>query len=157
MRIRPATLADTAPLIGLWAAAGLKFRHDDVPAELAAVLTRDPDLVLVAEDADGLAAAVFGTFDGRRGWVNRLATRSAGRGRGYASALLAELERRLGAKGCRKVNLLIEPENEPVTSFYRHRGYAEDQLIFMQKWLPLSANGEPVGQPGQPGQRELNR
>jgi ribosomal protein S18 acetylase RimI-like enzyme len=135
MRIRTAEQADVATLIELWTAAGLKFRPGQVAAELAAVLARDPDLVLIAEDTGGVAAAVLGTFDGRRGWVNRLATRPGRRGQGHASAVLAELERRLAAKGCHKVNLLIEPDNDPVTSFYRQRGYTEDQLIFMEKWL----------------------
>lgn len=128
-------MADTPRLIELWAAAGLKFHPENVAAELAAVLARDPDLVLVAEDASGVAAAVLGTFDGRRGWVNRLATRPDLRGQGHASAVLAELELRLGAKGCRKVNLLVEPDNQQVTGFYRRYGYTEDQLIFMEKWL----------------------
>lgn len=141
MHIRSATVADAPRLIELWAAAGLKFRPEDVPEELAAVLARDSDLVLVAEDDAGLTAAVFGTFDGRRGWVNRLATRADLRGQGHGSAVLAELELRLSAKGCRKVNLLVEPENEQVTSFYRRYGYAEDQLIFMEKWLSPSADG----------------
>ena len=77
VHIRSATVADAPRLIELWAAAGLKFRPEDVPADLAAVLARDPDLVLVAEDAAGLTTAVLGTFDGRRGWVNRLATRTS--------------------------------------------------------------------------------
>jgi ribosomal protein S18 acetylase RimI-like enzyme len=135
MRIRSASLADAAALTRLWQESGLRFRAGDVPAELAAVLARDGDLVLVAEDADGLAAAVLGTFDGRRGWVNRLATGPGHRGQGHATAILAELERRLAAKACRKVNLLIEPGNQAVSSFYRLRGYAEDELIFMEKWL----------------------
>jgi ribosomal protein S18 acetylase RimI-like enzyme len=135
MRIRSASLADAAALTRLWQESGLRFLAADVPAELAAVLARDGDLVLVAEDADGLAAAVLGTFDGRRGWVNRLAARPDRRGQGLATAILAELERRLSAKGCRKVNLLIEPDNQAVTGFYRQHGYAEDELIFMEKWL----------------------
>jgi ribosomal protein S18 acetylase RimI-like enzyme len=100
-----------------------------VPAELQAILVRDPELVVVAEDTDGLAAAVLGTFDGRRGWVNRLATRPDQRGHGHASAVLAELERRLSAQGCRKVNLLIELDNERVTGLlpaaWIHRGSAD--------------------------------
>jgi ribosomal protein S18 acetylase RimI-like enzyme len=142
MQIRTAVLADSASLIELWAAAGLTFRSADVPAELQAILVRDPELVVVAEDTDGLAAAVLGTFDGRRGWVNRLATRPDQRGHGHASAVLAELERRLSAQGCRKVNLLIELDNERVTGFYRRHGYTEDQLIFMQKWLPSAPSGQ---------------
>jgi len=135
MHIRPATVADATELTWLWAAAGLKFRRQDVAGELAAVLARDPELVLVAEDGEELIAAVFGTFDGRRGWVNRLATDPGRRGEGLASAILAELEQRLAGKGCRKVNLLIEPDNRHVTSFYLRHGYTEDELIFMEKWL----------------------
>jgi hypothetical protein len=61
---------------------------------------------------------------------------------------LAGLERRLGARGCRKVNLLIEPGNKPVTGFYRRRGYAEDRLIFMEKWLPPGTGREPASPDG---------
>jgi ribosomal protein S18 acetylase RimI-like enzyme len=103
---------------------------------------------VVADDCDGLPAAVLGTFDGRRGWVNRLATQPNRRGHGYASAVLAELERRLAARGCRKVNLLFEPDNGTVTGSYRQQGYTEDRLIFMEKWLTPGAS---AGQPAQPG------
>lgn len=140
MRIREATSADAAALVELWQDAGLIFRAEHVPAELAAVLARDPELVLIAEDEQGLTAAVFGTFDGRRGWVNRLATRSDQRGTGQGSAILAELERRLAGKGCRKINLVVEPDNTAITrlvnwqSYDRH-GYTADELVFMEKWL----------------------
>ena len=138
MHIRAATMDDMPALIELWTVAGLTFRPGDVPAELRAVLARDPELVLLADDGQVLAAAVLGTFDGRRGWVNRLATRPGQRGRGYATALLTELERRLAAKGCRKINLLIEADNQPVTGFYGQNGYSADQLIFMEKRLPAT-------------------
>jgi ribosomal protein S18 acetylase RimI-like enzyme len=131
--IRAAGPADADALIALWTAAGLRFRPEDVPAELDGVLARDPDLILVAEDDDSLAAAVFGAFDGRRGWINRLATRPGRRGQGHATALLAELESRLAARGCRKINLLIHPANETVTGFYQRLGYTRDPLIFMGK------------------------
>jgi GNAT superfamily N-acetyltransferase len=62
------------------------------------------------------------------------------RGRGHASAILAELERRLAARGCRKSTL----DNERVTGFYRQRGYTQDQLIFMEKWLPPATSGQPA-------------
>jgi GNAT superfamily N-acetyltransferase len=51
----------------------------------------------------------IGTFDGRRGWLNRLATSPDRRGKGIATALVRDLERRLLAKGCVKINLLVEP------------------------------------------------
>jgi ribosomal protein S18 acetylase RimI-like enzyme len=133
--IREATQHDDAALAALWRQAGLRFPTEHVSGELASVLARHPGLVLVAEDQRGLAASVLGTYDGRRGWVNRLATRPDWRGHGLASGLLATVEERLAALGCRKVNLLIEPDNGQAVHFYRRMGYTQDDLIFMEKWL----------------------
>jgi hypothetical protein len=51
------------------------------------------------------------------------------------AGLLGELEARLRAKGCRKVNLLVEPANRAVVGVYRQLGYDVDDLIFMEKFL----------------------
>jgi GNAT superfamily N-acetyltransferase len=88
------------------------------------------------EEGGELIGSVVGSFDGRRGWLNRLATDPTHRGRGIAKALLAAVHTRLAALGCRKVNLLIEPENADVLPFYAAAGYAVDDLIFMERWLP---------------------
>jgi uncharacterized protein len=135
LRVRRAIIQDGPALVGLWQAAGLEVRPHEVAAELASVLRRDPDIVLAAEDEQGLAASVFGAYDGRRGWVNRLATRPDCRRQGLARRLMALLEQALSSKGCRKVNLLIEPDNDSVVSFYRAIGYQRDELIFMEKHL----------------------
>ncbi len=135
MVIREATPRDGSALAALWQQAGLKFVAEHVPGELASVLARHPGLVLVTEDPQGLAASVLGTYDGRRGWVNRLATRPDWRGQGLASGLLATVEDRLAAMGCRKINLLIEPDKGEVVHFYQRLGYTQDDLIFMEKWL----------------------
>jgi GNAT superfamily N-acetyltransferase len=136
MTIRVATVADTAGLIELWDEAGLGFTPSRVARELAAVLERD-SLVLVDVDAAGeIIGSVFGTFDGRRGWVNRLAVTPARRGGGIASGLLKSLEERLTALGCVRVNLLIDRGNEGVTGFYSARGYLSEDLLFMTKPLP---------------------
>jgi ribosomal protein S18 acetylase RimI-like enzyme len=42
---------------------------------------------------------------------------------------------RLKARGCEKVNLLIESANSGVQEFYKKMGYSHDGLIFMEKWL----------------------
>lgn len=52
------------------------------------MLERDPDLVIVVEADGALIASVMGTYDGRRGWVNRLATHPDHRERGLARRLL---------------------------------------------------------------------
>jgi GNAT superfamily N-acetyltransferase len=135
MAIRSASVADADGLVSLWREAGLRFNPLSVADELASVLARDSLVLVDADDAGEITGAVFGTFDGRRGWVNRLAVRADIRGRGIAAGLMAELERRLAAIGCAKVNLLIEPDNAEVTGFYAALGYRTDDLVFMEKWL----------------------
>jgi ribosomal protein S18 acetylase RimI-like enzyme len=134
-RLRAATPADHDALAELWTACGIALRREHLREELAGVLARDPDLLLVLEHAGALVAAVMGTFDGRRGWVNRLAVRPDHQGRGLGRRLLNEVEDRLRAKGCRKVNLLVEPDNAAVAGFYERLGYCHDPLIFMERWL----------------------
>lgn len=121
--------------MALWEASGLRFNASAVPAELAGVLERDP-LVLVEVDSDGaIIGSVFGAFDGRRGWANRVAVMPDKRGQGIATALLTELESRLAALGCQRVNLLVDSDNAPVAGMYVKLGYQGYELIFMTKPL----------------------
>jgi ribosomal protein S18 acetylase RimI-like enzyme len=133
--IRPARAADTDAIVSLWIAAGLKVEPSLAARELSRMVAAGTDLVLVAEREDAIVGAVLGSWDGRRGWVQRLATQPHWQGRGIATALIAELEARLRARGCAKLNLLIEPDNAGVTGFYERIGFRPDELIFMEKWL----------------------
>jgi uncharacterized protein len=121
--------------MSLWEDAGLRFTPSRVPAELDGALARD-SLVLIDADAAGrISGSVFGTFDGRRGWVNRLAVRTDKRGQGIATGLLEELERRLTALGCARVNLLIDADNVDIARFYAALGYQAQNVAFMTKSL----------------------
>jgi uncharacterized protein len=134
MTIRLGTVADAEELTSLWLAAGLRF-GEQVAAELAAVLERDSLVLVHTDDRGRIAGAVLGTFDGRRGWLNRLAVQPGERGRGIASALVGELERRLIAIGCPQANLLIDMDNADITRFYDRLGYQAYDVIFMAKRL----------------------
>lgn len=138
--IRAARPDEVEAIAEVWTAAGLVSDRDAARRELGTLLggeVRDPatDLLLVAVVDELVVATVLGTWDGRRGWVQRLATKGEWRGRGVASDLMAEVERRLAARGCRKVNLLVEPENHGVVGLYERLGFRTDELIFMEKWL----------------------
>lgn len=135
MPVRLATVADSADLVSLWQEAGLHVDAPAVPGELAAVLERDPLVLVYVTEEGTIAGAVLGAFDGRRGWVNRLAVRSDMRGRGIASSLMAELERRLAGRGCPQANLLVDLDNADVTRFYTGLGYQAHDVIFMVKRL----------------------
>jgi ribosomal protein S18 acetylase RimI-like enzyme len=121
--IRPFDLdRDYEAALRLWRTVGpgVNVSPSDSRDALALKLTRDPDLFLVADDEAGqLIGTVIGGFDGRRGLVYHLAVAAGHRGRGLGTALMAELERRLKAKGCYKYYLLITPDNPSVADFYR--------------------------------------
>lgn len=133
--LRVCCLADHAAMGALWAICGLHPSRSDTVEGLARKLARDPELFLVAEAGNEIIGTVLGSYDGRRGWINRLAVHPDYRGQGLADRLMAEVEQRLVAIGCDKVNLLIEPDNAEVQAYYTRLGYSIDPLIFMEKWL----------------------
>lgn len=111
----------------LWQGAGpgVHVRPSDTAPEVAKKLERDPDLFLVAEVEGRVVGVIIGAWDGRRGWLHHLAVEEAYRGLGIGSALVREVEERLRAKGCLKVNLLVHAENMAARRLYQHLGYEE--------------------------------
>jgi ribosomal protein S18 acetylase RimI-like enzyme len=126
---------DLDAVLALWQASGpgVRLGLSDTPEEIEKKLKRDPDLFLVAEDEDEIVGAVLGGFDGRRGLVYHLAVAPEHRGRGLGSALMAEIESRLKAKGCRKYYLLVTHDNGGVVDFYRRLGWAEMPVQMLGK------------------------
>ena len=136
MLIREFDLArDFDAVTALWQASGpgVHLGLSDTPEEITRKLKRDPDLFLVAENEAQVVGAVLGGFDGRRGMVYHLAVASVHRQRGVGSALMAELESRLKAKGCRKYYLLVTHDNTDVTNFYQRLGWSVMPVNIMGK------------------------
>ncbi len=160
VRLRPYRPADYAAVRELWASAGLRVGPTDTFARLERSRRRDPGLFLVAVAGPTVVGAVLGRWDGYRGSVHHLAVERARRGEGLGRRLLAELERRLRAKGCPKVNLHVEPENRRVVEFYVRRGYRERELVFLEKWIDPSVRppgSAPTRSAGRPRRRRQPR
>lgn len=113
---------------------------DDAPRNTAAVaipqkLDYQPELFLVATDEGEVVGSVMAGYDGHRGWISRVAVHSSRRGQGVARALMTEVERRLAALGCPKVNLQVVTSNAAVVPFYERLGYVTEPRISMGKLL----------------------
>ncbi len=135
MAIREFKLEDHSAVVALWQDSGLELNQSDSFEGIRKKLERDPDLFLVAEEDGQILAAIMAGFDGRRGWVYHMAVHPFGQGQGWGKRMLEELERRFKAKGCLKVNVLVEPSYGEVRAFFERLGYRHDDLIFMEKWL----------------------
>lgn len=123
MRVRDATEADVDAIVGLWDDAGMLAYTPRPQEELERLRGHDPELVLVAESDDGVIGAILAPFDGRRGWLMRLAVAPEARRTGVGRALVREAEQRLRARGCPQVNLLVLAENTAARAFWERLGY----------------------------------
>lgn len=136
LSIRPFEMADYEAVFALWLASapGIEIRPSDNRAEVEKRLRRDQDLFLVAQREGRIVGVVMGGWDGRRGWIHHLAVATEWQGQGVASALVGQLEERLLALGCLKVNLLVRRVNEAARSLYAALGYQEaPALVAMGK------------------------
>src|SRR5579859_1375275 len=136
MNIRKFSMDDYESVIALWAAApGMSIGKSESRAGIERILERDTNVFLVVEHEGKIVGAIMGLDDGRRGWINHLAVSKAWQGHGLGRQLLREVEERLQAQGCVKINLLVAGSNADVQQFYRQLGYENDDVIFMEKWL----------------------
>ena len=135
LAIRPFHPSDEAAVIGLWTACGLTRPWNDPRKDVARKLTVQSDLFLVGEADGEIVGTLMGGYDGHRGWINYLAVSPTHQRRGYASALMRTVERKLLEKGCPKINLMIRSGNEAVQDFYASLGFEQDQVISLGKRL----------------------
>jgi ribosomal protein S18 acetylase RimI-like enzyme len=101
----------------------------DRPEYLEAFHAFSPDLLLVAEAEGRIVGTVIGGWDGWRANIARLATSPRARRRGVAVALVREIERRLLAKGARRVYALVDKRSPPAIPFWESAGYAFNDNI----------------------------
>ena len=127
MQIRQFTMDDYEAVYALWKSLvpAISLRPSDRREEIEKKLSRDPELFLVAEEDGRVVGVIMGAWDGRRGWLHHLAVAPDYQDRGIGTTLLAQIEERLRAKGCLKVNLLVHRDNEGARRLYKRLGYEE--------------------------------
>ncbi|MEE8576101.1 MAG: GNAT family N-acetyltransferase [candidate division Zixibacteria bacterium] len=85
-------------------------------------------------DEERLIGVVIGNWDGRRGWINRLAIRPDYRGSKLGGKLLQAAESFLREQGAIVFTALIEENNIPSSSCFEKEGYVvEDSIKYYSK------------------------
>ncbi len=135
MDIREFTESDTEPVVALWLAAGLVRPWNDPHRDIERKLAVQRDLFLVGEVDGAVVSTAMAGYEGHRGWVNYLAVDPAHRGRGYGRLMMVEVEARLTAAGCPKLNLQVRSDNTDALGFYAALGYSVDAAVSLGKRL----------------------
>ncbi|MCB2029660.1 MAG: GNAT family acetyltransferase, partial [Rhodoferax sp.] len=135
---------DGPAVVALWQACGLTRPWNDPARDIARKLAVQRDLFLVGIHDGVLMASAMAGYDGHRGWVNYLAVHPDWRRQRHGEALMHEVERRLLALGCPKLNLQVRSSNTQVLDFYRALGYLQDDVVSLGKRLIADT---PAGDP----------
>jgi len=125
-------------VIALWQRAGLPFEPEgrDSFHAIAQQLQTAGHLMFVAEAHGQVVGTAFGSHDGRKGWINRLAVDPRHRRQGLAQQLIAKAEEALARDGIIIVAALVEAPNEPSLKLFRKLGYEERRdIIYFRKFL----------------------
>ncbi len=131
---------DWERMIHIWSVSGLRVKPQgrDSREHIAGEIARNPDWLIGAYDGDTLIGLIIGTYDGRRGCLNRLAVLPEYRHRGIARRLVELCDQRLRQAGALIVYGLIDRENDASRSLFSGLGYHlhEDILYYSKRDNP---------------------
>ena len=135
-RIRRLTIEDYDDIIGVWSRAGLPYRPTgrDNRELLAKEMARENCDFIGMFDGEALIGLAIAGFDGRRGWVNRLAVDPDYRHQGIAGELIELCEKSLSRFGVVVVCAIVEEHNAPSMGLFDKNGYkCEKELVIWTK------------------------
>ncbi len=142
LEIRPFVESDREEVIQLWEKCRLTVPWYDPSKDIDRKLKVDPDLFLTGHIDGAVVATVMGGYEGHRGWINYLAVLPEYQKLGYGREMMSAVERKIAEKGCPKINLQVRSYNTSVIDFYRHLGYADDQVVSFGKKLIVDSTEE---------------
>jgi len=135
--IRPYQPGDEKEVIRLWQECHLVAPQNNPQRDIERKLRVNPEWFLIGLSEGKLVASCMAGYDGHRGWINYLAVLPAYLHRGIGTQMMKEVEMRLYAAGCPKINLQIRETNSEVIQFYERFGYTKDPVLSMGKRLAI--------------------
>lgn len=123
--LRHLTIDDYDAIIALWAEAGLPCKPlgRDSREMMSAEMRLDHCAYFGLFEDDQMLAMGIANYDGRRGWVNRVAVHPDRRGEKLASKIIDSCEEFLRSRGAVVICALIEDINYPSISCFIKKGF----------------------------------
>ncbi|WXG43459.1 MAG: GNAT family N-acetyltransferase [Promethearchaeati archaeon SRVP18_Atabeyarchaeia-1] len=138
--IRPLRISDYQNMIECWNKSELpiKIKGRESKASMEKEMQNEGALFIGAFDGEELVGLVIANFDGRRGWINRLAVLPKHRKHGFATELITEAEAFLRGKGATVISALVSRPNTPSRRLFEKNGYKneEDILYYAKRESP---------------------
>jgi ribosomal protein S18 acetylase RimI-like enzyme len=135
MNIKPYHPDNQQAVINLWQACNLVVAWNDPIKDIQRKMLVDPDLFLIGELSEDIVATVMGGYEGHRGWINYLAVSPEHQRKGYARAMMQQVEVLILQKGSPKINLQVRSNNIDVIQFYQAIGYDIENAVGLGKRL----------------------
>ncbi len=136
LKIRQFHVADYDSIVALWRESQLPYRPmgRDSREKITGEIEHHSAIFLIAEMNGIMVGSIFGTHEGRKGWINRLAVSPSYRKRGIAARLVTEVERRLSEMGIDIVACLVEEWNKVSLEVFERLGYKRHtDILYLSK------------------------
>ncbi len=136
MIIREFSIKDYDALITLWNDAQLPFKPKgrDKRDKIEYELKQGRDIFLIAEINGKIVGSVFGTHDGRKGWINRFAVAPEFQRQDIAKKLIAKVEDRFSELGIDIIACLVEDWNTKSLQVFEKLGYEKhSDMVYFSK------------------------
>ncbi len=129
--IRRLSIADYDDILRLWSIAGLPFKPHgrDSRESIAKEILLPQCRFFGLYDGDLMLGVAIASYDGRRGWINRMAVHPDYRGLRLAGQLIRECESFLESQGAVVICGLIEEMNTPSMACFNKAGYVCESTI----------------------------
>ena len=127
MKFRTITIEDYEKLIPFWKENYFVNKHDSLE-KFKLFLEKNPDLSILAEDNGTIIGTALGSFDGRRGYIQKIVVDKTHRREGLGQQLVQNVIEKLQAAGVTYIPISVEKE---LVAFYESCGFKKMQQVPM--------------------------
>ncbi len=127
---------DYDDIISVWNRAGLPYKPKgrDKKDNIIKQMAKDPEMFQGCLAGTKLVGVVIGSYDGRKGYINRLAVIPEWQRKGIARGLIEELEKVFHDRGIKVIEVLVEEWGTDSKALFESMGFVpHDDITYYSK------------------------